>query len=152
MSRNEVAVGTESESAMFWTSRAAGPVIAFRSAETGGGGGGGGSFRGTRGAPVPPPPPPPPPPPHSLLLPNGPSESPAAPPASRCRTASATLRRPRRGPAGTARTSPARRPHCACRTRTRSRRKCNQAYIERHEMLRRAGAGPDRERHRRRLA
>src|SRR5207248_5769168 len=51
---------------------------------------------------------------------------------------------------GTARTSPARRRHCGCRTRTRSRMKCNQAYIERHEMVTRAGAAPQRDGGRRR--
>ena len=32
MSRNDVAVGTESESAMFWTNRAAGPVMGVKPA------------------------------------------------------------------------------------------------------------------------
>src|SRR5213075_2967524 len=67
-----------------------------------------------------------------------------------CRTVDASRRKPRRDPAGTARTSPARRRHCGCRTRTRSRMKCNQAYIERHEMVTRAGAAPQRDGGRRR--
>src|SRR5260370_22719107 len=42
-SRNDVAVGTTSESVMFWTNRAAGPVIGVRpGCEVGAGEGGGG--------------------------------------------------------------------------------------------------------------
>src|SRR5690348_6011886 len=57
----------------------------------------------------------------------GSPESPEARPACRYRTAAATPRRPRRDPAGTARTSPARTRHRKYRTRTRSHAKLNQA-------------------------
>src|SRR2546426_6236275 len=53
MSRNEVAVGTVSDSVMFVTNRAAGPPIGLPPAR--GGGGGGGVPRAAAGNPPPPP-------------------------------------------------------------------------------------------------